>query len=79
MKRFMILVNLFFATPQSLRFLLSTQLLDFVVVFSRRRTIAKALRLCKSSDVNSFSAADAMEKYAGVASLAAGRGHPKTR
>ena len=41
MKRFMILVNLFFATPQILRLSLLVQLLDFVVVFARRRIIAK--------------------------------------
>jgi hypothetical protein len=40
MKQFLFLVNFFFATPQSLRLLLPTQLLDFVVVFSRRRIIA---------------------------------------
>jgi hypothetical protein len=40
MQCFAFFVNLFFATPQNLQFLLSTQLLDFVVVFSRRRIIA---------------------------------------
>ena len=41
MKHFMILVNLFFGTPQILRLSLPLQLLDFVVVFLRRRIIAK--------------------------------------
>jgi len=47
MKLFLILVNLFFATPQILRLLVLRQLLDFVGVFNRRRTIANGMQVAQ--------------------------------